>query len=197
MLFNETVFQLVFYHDVRTVEEYFTKTNVRYFIGQYRYSILSDLENEKYYKTNDKYEFLLHYPELNESSYNWWRQSLSPTIQNENSSKQGTDDHYVLGYENISVQRTSNNWGGLSLTANKYGSYINGDINTIGWHYAIGCYGHESGIPGPFGGKPNYLKFVALYDKINNLNMIKCITIKFNRNSFLNSNLLLYVIIIV
>ena len=189
--------RLIFYHDVRTVDEYFTENNVRYFIGQYRYSILSDLENEKYYKTNDKYEFLLHYPELNDTNYNWWRQSLSPTIQRENSTQQDADDHYVLGYEKISIHYTNNYWGGLCLTGNNYGSYINGNINDGGWHYAIGCYGtHEKNIPGPFATKSNHVKLVALYVKIGNLNMIRCNTIRAQKCSFLNYNAFLYVFIL-
>ncbi|EAX98833.1 hypothetical protein TVAG_409710 [Trichomonas vaginalis G3] len=156
------------------------------------YSVLSDLEIESNYKINNKYEFLLHYPEVNGINYNWWRQTLSPTIQTENLTQQNSDDHFVLGYEVVDVHFTDFNWGGLSLTKGYVSSYINGNINLPSWHYAIGAYGFEKGIPGPFG-SDHYLNFVALYAKINSLNMIRCNTIKAYRNSFLNSNVFLYV----
>ncbi|EAX98831.1 hypothetical protein TVAG_409690 [Trichomonas vaginalis G3] len=161
------------------------------------YSILSDLETESYYKTKGKYEFLLHYPQLSGNNYNWWRQSLSPTIQTENRTKRNPDDHFVLGYEKVSVHYNGNNWGGLSLTGSGYGSYINGCINVWNWYFAIGCYGNETGFPGPIGGLNNYLKFVALYAKIHNLNMIRCFSCNEFRNSFSMYNFLLYSLVVV
>lgn len=195
-IFNNTILQLIFYHDVRSKDEYFTPGNVRHFIGQYRYSLLSDLETKPYYKINDKYEFLIHYPELTGNSYNWWRQNLSPTIQTENETKSNENDHYVLGYEKIDVHFTDFNWGGLSLSRTDYGSYINGDINHPEWHYAIGCYGtHEKGILGP-SAFARYSSWVALYARINDLNMIKCETFRNYLYSFLNLNTISFVFVL-
>ena len=191
--FNDTYFQLIFYHDIRTEEKYFTENNVRHYIGHYMYSILSDLETESYYKINGKYEFLIHYPELNGNNYNWWRQTLSPTIQTENDTRIDEDDHYVLGYENVSVHYPTAGWGGLSLTNSTSYSYINGNINSVKWHYAIGCYGIlEKGIPGP---SYIYTNVVALYAKINNLYMIRCISCKVYHTIPI-SNTYLYVFIL-
>ena len=102
------------------------------------------------------------------------------------------DDHYVFGYENISVHLTGNSWGGLALNNGTLRSYINGCINHQNWHYSIGAYGVEKGIPGPY-----YLKFVALYAKINSLDMITCISCKICRKIFLNPNIFLFVFILV
>ncbi|EAX98825.1 hypothetical protein TVAG_409630 [Trichomonas vaginalis G3] len=192
-LFNESIFQLIFYHDVRTEEKYFTPSNVRHYIGRYMYSILSDLETEPIYKANDKYEFIIQYPELDGPNYNWWRQSLSPTIQTENLTMNSTSDHYVFGYENISINYDTHDWGGLSLCSYTIKAYIDGQINTNHWNFAIGAYGAEKGIPGPLA---NYSNFVVLYAKINNLDMIKCITCKLSRNIFLNPTLFVYVFIL-
>ena len=156
------------------------------------YSILSDLEYESIYKIDDKYEFLLHYPDEEGDNYNWWRQNLSPEIQTENATQNNTDDHYVLGYENVSVHYTAANWGGLSLNRNEIKSYINGDINRDFWYYAIGSYGVEKKIPGP----GHYLRRVALYAKIRSMDMIKCISCKVCRKLFFNSSLLLFVFIV-
>ena len=191
-LFNESVFQLIFYHDVRTEDKYFTKENVRHYFGRYRYSVLSDLETESIYKIDGKYEFYIHYPEITGYNYNWWRQTLSPTIQTENTTQSSPDDHYVFGYENISVHLTGNSWGGLALNNGTLRSYINGCINHQNWNYSIGAYGVEKGIPGPY-----YLKFVALYAKINSLDMITCISCKICRKFFLNPNIFLFVFILV
>ena len=194
-LFNESIFQLIFFHDVRTEEKYFTPSNVRQYFGRYMYSLLSNLEAESLYKTNDKYEFILQYPELNGSNYNCWRQSLSPTIQTEDNIENETGRPQVLGYENLSIHYTSSNWGGLSLSGSNQTTYVNGNINTSYWHYAIGCYGYEKGIPGPFGNK-NYLKLVALYVKIASLDMIMCVSCKVYRNLFLNPHAFLFVFIL-
>ncbi|EAX98829.1 hypothetical protein TVAG_409670 [Trichomonas vaginalis G3] len=191
--FNDSYFQLIFYHDVRSGNYYFNKVNVKRYFGQYTYSLLSDLEAESLYKTDNKYEFILHYPELGLDEFNWWRQSLSPTIQTEDNLQNETGTPLVLGYENISVKFTTNNWGGLSLSKRENESYINGDVSPGFWFYSIGNYGIEKGIPGP---TPTYLKQVALYVKITSLDMIRCISCRFCRNFFLNFPEFLCVIIV-
>ncbi|EAX98824.1 hypothetical protein TVAG_409620 [Trichomonas vaginalis G3] len=168
--FRNTYFQLIFYHDVRTEDYYFSPTNVTHCFGRYRYSLLSDLEKESIYKSSGKYEFLIHYPELTGNNYNWWRQSISPNIQTEKQNHTDENDHYVIGYENVSVYYTQNYWGGLALNALTNKLYLNGCINSLMWYYGIGAYGVETGIPGPSGA--TYLKRVALYAKINSLDMI-------------------------
>lgn len=196
-LFSNTLFQLIFYQDVKTGENYFTPENVRHNIGKYMYSLLSDLEKEEFYKINGRYEFLIHYPELPGENYNWWRQTLSPTIQTEDISKSESPDHYVLGYENVSVHYTSARWGGLCLTNNNNKSYINGAINFHQWFYAIGCYGTlEKGIPGPLLNERIYYNQVALYVKINSLDMLKCMSYRVYRCLFMNSNIFFMTILL-
>ncbi|EAY06237.1 hypothetical protein TVAG_034160 [Trichomonas vaginalis G3] len=144
-------------------------------------------------KTNNKYEFLLHYPEMGADQYNWWCQSLSPTIQTEDNLQDENGTPVVLGYENVSVKFTIYNWGGLSLSKRSKESYINGDLRPDFWHYSIGSFGTEKGIPGPL---HNYLSQVALYVKITSLDMIRCISCKVCRNFLYNFPEFLFVIIV-
>ncbi|EAX98830.1 hypothetical protein TVAG_409680 [Trichomonas vaginalis G3] len=129
---------------------------------------------------------------MNDNNYNWWRQSLSPTIQMENNLQNDTDGLHVLGYENVSVHMTTRNWGGLCLTNSNITAFINGDVSRTNWYYAIGSYGTEKNIPA-YGA---YLKQVALYAKIPSLDMIICISCQVYRNLFLNFPEFLFVIIV-
>ena len=80
-----------------------------------RFSILYVINNR--FKINDKYEFLLEYPE--ENKYNHWRQSFNPLDVTDQYVNGVTTHYYVDGYENITVQMKSANWGGLVRSNNK------------------------------------------------------------------------------
>ena len=104
-----------------------------------RYSILGEL-NENY-RINDKYEFLLYYPDI--SKFNWWRQSKLPYDETE---KEGMG--HADGYENVSISMTDNYWGGLvkqgiSLITEKEDcgyecSFIEGSVGDAQYYYSIG-----------------------------------------------------------
>ncbi len=100
------------------------------------YSILGNLEE---FKRDGKFEFWLHYPELNTSEGgNHWTQTSNPA----------TDS--ISGYTAVTVNDTTRYWGGLEKTNNA--TLINGSVGHSNWFYAIGAksYWPSNGtIPGP------------------------------------------------
>ena len=102
---HEAMWKLVFYHNLTQSNFTFFKISEtsnynRMDIGMY--SILYSINSK--YLVNDKYEFLLEYPELNR--YNHWRQLNNPI--NEMESEQNAS-----GYDPITIQMPSN-FGGIS-----------------------------------------------------------------------------------
>ena len=100
---------LVFYHNSSNGLFYNEFEEIK-FQNDYKhgkYSIFGLLQSDL--KQNNKFEFLLEYPELN--GYNLWRQSNNPIEENKL-----PDIVFVKGYEEINVQFTMNCWHGLSLS---------------------------------------------------------------------------------
>ena len=95
-----------------------------------KYSILNQLEA---FKKDGQFQFRINWPGYTER--NIWSQTSNPT-----------EDVDVAGYQDISVDSTSNYWGGLefgngSHGPNNYdGSYLDGSVNHENWFYAIGLY---------------------------------------------------------
>lgn len=95
-----------------------------------KYSILNKLD---YFKRDNKFQFRLTWPEF--TKRNIWLQYSNPT-----------DDVNVSGYQAISVDSTSNYWGGLELGNGSHGStnndstYLDGSVNHGNWFYAVGSY---------------------------------------------------------
>ena len=152
---RNSIWLLLFHHDV-TIGEFFysraeSKKCFNYTKG--KYSILYTLNNE--YRINEKFEFLLEYPEINKS--NQWRQSNNPLHQtfvgNEN----------VTGYEPINIQLSESHWHGLHKVNNEQVTLLAGSYNGD-WFYSIGTVSKEFSpcFPGP-GTKS---KIVSLWVKI-------------------------------
>ena len=87
------------------------------------------------FKINGKYEFLLEYPE--ENKYNHWRQSVNPLDIIDQYGNGVTTHYYVDGYEKITVQMDSHNWGGLARSNWNY-ALLEGSLGSPNWYYTIG-----------------------------------------------------------
>jgi hypothetical protein len=109
-----------------------------------KYSILNQLEA---FKRDGKFQFRINWPSY--TKRNIWYQTSNPT-----------EDVDVAGYQGISVDSTSNYWGGLefgngSHGPNNYdGSYLDGSVNHSSWFYAIGSYIQWGGTVGCYNAIP-------------------------------------------
>lgn len=84
-----SLWKLLFYHDLNKATYFEKKEDAMKCNEEGRYSSLHTINSA--YKIQNKYEFLLEYPELNKS--NQWKQSLNPFRQYLNSENNAT------GYE--------------------------------------------------------------------------------------------------
>lgn len=103
-----------------------------------KYSILDTLEK---YKRDNKFTFKLNYPQSGLT--NIWSQTNNPV----------TDDGSggVTGYTAISIDMTSNGWGGLERYDAQSSTFIDGTLSPqSNWYYAIGSksWGSATTFPG-------------------------------------------------
>lgn len=106
------------------------------------YAILDQLESFR--NAEGKFTLKLMWPGDtdggNSNDINIWKQTTNPVT----ATTGGVD-----GYEALSVDSTSRNWGGLEHN-NKSGSLIDGSVNHWQWYYAVGSHKLWSeGYPGP------------------------------------------------
>lgn len=83
----------------------------------------------------------LVYPSL--SLTNIWSQTSNPVLSTVGSSG-------VTGYQPISIQATSNGWGGLEYDGAS--TFLDGTVNSGNWYYAVGSatsWGGTNTFPGP------------------------------------------------
>ena len=149
-----------------------------------KYSILSFIDNK--FKINNKFEFLLEYPELN--GYNRWRQSLHPL---ENPDISG----FVNGYEEISI-KWNGGWVGLVKSYHTSYTLLDGWGGVDGWWYSIGSlvkHVTPNTIPGPYKFEINNC---SLWLRIDNLNLLNLKTNNFKLH-FKFFSLLFYNFIII
>ncbi len=109
-----------------------------------KYSILNKLDA---FKREGQFEFRINWPGYPQR--NIWYQTSNPNY-----------DVGVAGYQAISVDSTSDYWGGLELgngshgPTNKNQAYIDGSINHQYWHYAIASYQKYGSAAGCYNGIP-------------------------------------------
>jgi len=104
-----------------------------------KYSILNTLEK---YRRDGKFTLKINYPTLNIT--NIWSQTNNPV----------TDDGSggVTGYTAISIDTTSNGWGGLERYDAQTSTFLDGTLSPISnWYYAIGSksWSGPTTFPGP------------------------------------------------
>ena len=105
-----------------------------------------------YFKNvNDKYEFLLQYPDNYTDKYNRWIQNLNPCNEYITPTSSGTP---ADGYTAIHIDWTSNYWGGLtrqnSSATSNYLTYLSGSTGHSNYWFAVAAFSaYQGGIPGP------------------------------------------------
>ena len=144
LLGDGSTFVRVFYHDVQGGSVLFNSTDeAQSTNSQYKYSILSDIEN---FMENGKYTFMLKYEYAN--GYNYWSQTSNPLEEYKGTSSPTT----ASGYTAINIDWDSNYWGGLtrqnSSITTKSSTLLSGSVGHSNWFYAIGAYStHQAGMP--------------------------------------------------
>ena len=139
--FQNSFWMKIFDHN-STDNTYFSNlTHSLYSLDSKLYSLLNKIDDS--YKINNKFEFLLEYPELN--GFNWWRQSIFPLFDDETTS-------FSKGYEEIMITWRGRWWGGLVKSSANIYTLLDGSVNHGNWYYSIGCInnaGYNNLIPGP------------------------------------------------
>lgn len=106
-----------------------------------------------YFKNiNNKYEFLLEYPDNAVGQYNRWIQNNNPCNEYIIPTSSGSP---AAGYTAVHVDWTGNLWGGLtrqneSTTEITEKCYLSGTTGHVNWWYAIAPKNsYQNGVPGP------------------------------------------------
>jgi len=99
-----------------------------------RYSILAYTEGFR--SMHGNFTFKINWPGF--PKRNIWQQRTNPTV-----------DQAVGGYVPISIDSTSESWGGLEFNSavDSTSSLIDGSVGNNGWWYAVGSYVDFPGIP--------------------------------------------------
>lgn len=106
-----------------------------------------------YFKSkNNKYEFLLEYPDDVPNQYNRWIQNNNPC--NEFVPTTTSGDGTAAGYTTVHMDWNGHYWGGLtrqnSDATTISPTYLSGSVGHTNWWFAIGSSSvHAGGIPGP------------------------------------------------
>ena len=133
--FSGSLWLKVFFHNMSTLCGFTSEEEAKLCNSENKYSILSEL-NSSLKQGNNKFEFLLEYPEL--GRMNIWQQTNSPLDEEEHGQE------FVEGYKDIYIGAPRSTWGGLARTTGNDKTYtlINGSpsVNYSDWYFAIGMY---------------------------------------------------------
>ena len=145
------------------------KTEAAHYVSrehsQYKYSILDMLPNLTLY-SQDKYEFIMCYPEIN--ACNHWSQTKSPLDYKEKSSQEDID---AIGFRSLDNRFAG--FKGLMLSSGSE-ALLDGDASNVEyWGYAAGVVSnyHDYHIPGVTFNGVGYFLFQSftLYIRVPNL----------------------------
>jgi hypothetical protein len=104
-----------------------------------KFSILNQIPN--FIRSDNKYKFKLQYPDVGLGIRNIWFQTSNPNTS------------LVSGYQPISIENSTNSWGGLertNLSGGTISTYIDGSVNSSSWWFSIGQkVSFTGGNPGP------------------------------------------------
>lgn len=169
----------VFYHqatDANGNKVWFTnKEEAMHTISKYKYSILDCLE--QYRGRDNKFEFLLEYPNDLPNLYCRWKQEDNPVEIKEDTSSSIKE---TKGFEIIHSDSDRSDFGGL-LRSSTSSCFIDGSTNVGQWFFAIGCYqawnisSGLTGIPGFMSSHGSYINNTGvvndthLYVRIDNI----------------------------
>lgn len=163
----------VFYHNNNNCKVFFSnQTEALHTNSQYKFSILDQLENFR--GTDNKFEFLLEYPDDFPNEYNRWKQTDNPVTVSE---VIGGDPYKAAGYESVHIDWDSNRTdssicntfsGLLRSSRSSTHTLIDGSIGHDNWHIAIGAMRPwNGGVPSPM--IQPALGRIKLYVRIDNL----------------------------
>jgi len=171
----------IFYHNVQFGGVFRNAEEAKHSINKYKFSIIEDVSKDHKYKYEGKYEFLIQFSDT--SGYNWWRQSIFPLFEDDNTSIGTT----VKGYEEVSISLRDRNWGGLAHTVRKYSGCIpcllDGSIQSEKYFYTIGSNNCNKDYPDttPSNNNPGANE-VTLWMRISSFGFKSCQSYK-RRNS--------------
>ena len=162
--FQEKLWVKIFYHNSTNNVQFSNASEVISSNEPQKYSILNEIQ--PYHRIDNKYEFLLIYPGL-ENQFNQWRQRNAPHQETEIIGVNET-----IGYQPINISWTASYWGGLAKTVGG-SAFISGSIGNGIWYYSIGRYKKvdeewpDDSIPGPIAiGKEPILREVYLWMRV-------------------------------
>ena len=123
----------------------FTQDTAKFSLSLGRFSLLSQISNEKFIKRyNKSYEFLLEYPVEFPNEYNHWIQSKDPMSEWDREEVGLT----ATGFSPVKLS-WSNLFGGLMRNMYKT-SLLDGETGYWNWNFAIGDWTSKGGVsPGP------------------------------------------------
>ena len=130
--------QLIFFHN-STGRVFFEKnsSDLLFCNKSQQFSNLGILTNN--YKTKGFFEFLIEYPEINFIIH--WKQKKNPVKASSN-----------VGFVPLRVDNNTAKFNGLALSSATSLTFLDGNIGSGDWHYAIGSYeswGGSERFPGP------------------------------------------------
>ena len=183
-------FVRIFLHDCSHNDFFKNKEEALFSQEKYKQSVLQYVTND-FIVDNDKYEFILQYPEYDINIH--WTQETSITEKTLDTKSK------ILGDSDPAPS-----FGGIAVSYDSKKTFLDGIVtsNTPDWWYSIGAYGphYQNQIPGPYiGATPTNVYKVALYIRMDNIMLIdtfppwkiKCPTLFFgHRNSISYSSFL-------
>jgi len=119
----------VFYHDSSTGSYFQSYSEALSINLTKRYSIIGSIDER--FKNNDKFEFLLEYPQYNK--INRWKQTLNPKDNPE------VEGMQAEGYEAVNISFHGKSWGGLVKSSDSR-TALDGSAGSLSWYFSIGCY---------------------------------------------------------
>jgi len=131
----------IFYHDSSIGDYFHNYSEVLKCSSCRKFSVIGEIDSK--YKNNDKYEFLLEYPEFNK--YNRWRQTHNPKDNPE------VEGQKADGYEDMEIYYPGRYWGGIVKSSHTQSAF-DGSTGHINWLFAIGSYEpwpEANKFPGP------------------------------------------------
>ena len=119
---------LIFHHKYETDEDLFNnEEEVLSSSKENKFSILGSID--KSFRRNNKYEFLLEYPE--KEGFNQWTQTKNPVF---------AEPWKENGYKPISISWSNESWHGLARSSRVNHTFIDGSPSHDDWFYSIGTY---------------------------------------------------------
>ena len=157
--FNNSFFVLIFRQEYPSGGLFANDEECNKSLKSKRFSVIGSVDER--FKVNEKYHFLLEYPEL--SAYLEWEQALPITTNSSN-------------LEANVYNKTFKRFQGLSISFDSTRTCFDGSPgkNTNSWWYSVGMINPYNGrtIPGPVINNCIYVNEVLLWMKFDNISVL-------------------------